>query len=266
MVVLQSAILHDTIEDTKVTKETLLAEFGETVADLVDGVTKLDKIQFETREAATAESFRKMLLAMARDLRVILIKLADRLHNMRTLESMSAEGRRRIARETLDVYAPIAQRLGMNKLKSELQELGFRMLYPRRHAVIAARIKAMIGNRREIMSKIEAALAARLREDGIQARIVSRIKSSYSIYRKMRGDHKSFAEVMDVYGVRVIVANVSQCYQALGTAHGLYKPLDNRFKDYIFFLKIELSKRFCLLQQRILIFSILKTSSVYKIF
>ena len=230
---LQAAILHDTIEDTPVTKETLLSDFGETVADLVDGVTKLDKVQFASREAATAESFRKMLLAMARDLRVILIKLADRLHNMRTLEAQGGESRRRIARETLDVYAPIAQRLGMNKLKSELQELGFRALYPRRHAVIAARIKAMIGNRREIMSKIEQALSARLKEDGLQARIVSRIKSPYSIYRKMTGDHKSFAEVMDVYGVRVIVSSVSQCYQALGTAHGLYKPLDNRFKDYI---------------------------------
>ncbi|MCC6594120.1 MAG: bifunctional (p)ppGpp synthetase/guanosine-3',5'-bis(diphosphate) 3'-pyrophosphohydrolase [Xanthomonadales bacterium] len=230
---LQAAILHDTIEDTSVTKNTLLADFGETVADLVDGVTKLDKVQFASRETATAESFRKMLLAMARDLRVILIKLADRLHNMRTLESMSADGRRRIARETLDVYAPIAQRLGMNKLKSELQELGFRVLHPRRHAVIGARIKAMIGNRREIMGKIEQALAQRLREDGLQARIVSRIKSPYSIYRKMRGDHKTFAEVMDVYGVRVIVATVGECYRALGTAHGMYKPLENRFKDYI---------------------------------
>jgi len=230
---LMAGILHDTIEDTLVTKELLLTEFGETVADLVDGVTKLDKVEFASREAATAESFRKMLLAMARDLRVILIKLADRLHNMRTLESMSPEGRRRIARETLEVYAPIAQRLGMNKLKSELQELGFKSLYPRRHAIVAARIKAMIGNRREIMSKIEQALSIRLKEDGLQARIVSRIKSSYSIYRKMRGEHKSFAEVMDVYGVRVIVASVSQCYQALGAAHGLYKPLDNRFKDYI---------------------------------
>jgi GTP diphosphokinase / guanosine-3',5'-bis(diphosphate) 3'-diphosphatase len=230
---LMAGILHDTIEDTIVTKEVLLAEFGETVADLVDGVTKLDKVQFASREAATAESFRKMLLAMARDLRVILIKLADRLHNMRTLESMGSEGRRRIARETLDVYAPIAQRLGMNKLKSELQELGFRALYPRRHAVIASRIKAMIGNRREVMSKIETALSHRLKEDGLPGRIVSRIKSPYSIYRKMRGDHKSFAEVVDVYGVRVIVASVSQCYQVLGTAHGLYKPLDNRFKDYI---------------------------------
>ena len=230
---LMAGILHDTIEDTPLTKEELIGEFGETVADLVDGVTKLDKVQFASREAATAESFRKMLLAMARDLRVILIKLADRLHNMRTLDSMSDEGRRRIARETLDVYAPIAQRLGMNKLKSELQDLGFRSLYPRRHAVIAARIKAMIGNRREVMGKIEAALSQRLKEDGLQARIVSRIKSPYSIYKKMQGDHKSFAEVMDVYGVRVIVASVSQCYQALGPAHGLYKPLDNRFKDYI---------------------------------
>jgi len=230
---LMAGILHDTIEDTPLTKEQLVSEFGETVADLVDGVTKLDKVQFASREAATAESFRKMLLAMARDLRVILIKLADRLHNMRTLDSMNAEGRARIARETLDVYAPIAQRLGMNKLKSELQELGFRILYPVRHAVISARIKSMIGNRREIMSKLESALTLRLKEDGLHARIVSRVKSPFSIYRKMLDDHRSFAEVMDVYGVRVIVGSVTQCYQALGAAHGIYKPLDNRFKDYI---------------------------------
>jgi guanosine-3',5'-bis(diphosphate) 3'-pyrophosphohydrolase len=230
---LMAGILHDTIEDTPLTKEQLVEEFGETVADLVDGVTKLDKVKFASREAATAESFRKMLLAMARDLRVILIKLADRLHNMRTIDSMNSEGKSRIARETLDVYAPIAQRLGMNKLKSELQELGFRILYPMRHAVIAARIKSMIGNRREIMSKLEAALGARLKEEGLAARIVSRVKSPFSIYRKMLDDHRSFAEVMDVYGVRVIVGSVSQCYQALGAAHGIYKPLDNRFKDYI---------------------------------
>ncbi len=230
---LMAAILHDTIEDTPVTKDELVSEFGQTVADLVDGVTKLDKVEFASREAATAESFRKMLLAMARDLRVILIKLADRLHNMRTLDSMSPASRRRVARETLEVYAPIAQRLGMNKLKGELQELGFRALHPMRHRVIAARIKAMIGNRRELMGKIETAIAQRLREDGLHARIVSRIKAPYSIYRKMHGEHKSFAEVMDVYGVRVIVGTVSQCYQALGPVHALFKPLDNRFKDYI---------------------------------
>ncbi len=231
---LQAGILHDTIEDCPgITKESLRAEFGDNVADLVDGVTKLDKVQFATREAATAESFRKMLLAMARDLRVMLIKLADRLHNMRTLEAQSGPSQRRIARETLEVYAPIAQRLGMNKLKSELQELSFKALYPHRHSVIGARIKAMIGNRREIMSKIEAALSARLKEDGLHARVVGRVKSPYSIYRKMLGDHKTFAEVMDVYGLRIIVSKVSQCYQALGTAHAMYKPLDNRFKDYI---------------------------------
>jgi guanosine-3',5'-bis(diphosphate) 3'-pyrophosphohydrolase len=230
---IMAAILHDTIEDTPVTKEQLEASFGQTVADLVDGVTKLDKVEFASREAANAESFRKMLLAMARDLRVILIKLADRLHNMRTLDAMSPAKRRRVARETLEVYAPIAQRLGMNKLKSELQDLGFRALYPMRHRVIAARIQAMIGNRRELMGKIETAISQRLREDGLQARIVSRIKTPYSIYRKMRSERKSFAEVMDVYGVRVIVGSVSQCYQALGPVHALYKPLDHRFKDYI---------------------------------
>jgi guanosine-3',5'-bis(diphosphate) 3'-pyrophosphohydrolase len=230
---IMAAILHDTIEDTPVTKEQLEASFGQTVADLVDGVTKLDKVEFASREAANAESFRKMLLAMARDLRVILIKLADRLHNMRTLDAMSPAKRRRVARETLEVYAPIAQRLGMNKLKNELQDLGFRALYPMRHRVIAARIQAMIGNRRELMGQIESAISQRLREDGLQARIVSRIKTPYSIYRKMRSERKSFAEVMDVYGVRVIVGSVSQCYQALGPVHALYKPLDHRFKDYI---------------------------------
>ena len=230
---LAAAILHDTIEDCGVTKAQLEADFGATVADLVDGVTKLDKVQFESREAAAAESFRKMLLAMARDLRVILIKLADRLHNMRTLESMSDGSRRRIARETLEVYAPIAQRLGMNKLKSELQELGFKALYPRRHAVISARLNALLGHRRELMVKIESNLLRKLHEEHIGARIVSRVKTPYSIYRKMLSDHKTFAEVMDVYGLRVIVSSVMQCYQALGAAHNLYKPLDNRFKDYI---------------------------------
>ncbi|MFC4822185.1 RelA/SpoT family protein [Dokdonella ginsengisoli] len=228
-----AAILHDTLEDTQLTSEQIAAEFGDVVVELVDGVTKLDKVRFRSRQEAAAESFRKMLLAMARDLRVILIKLADRLHNMRTLGAMEPEARRRIARETLEIYAPIAQRLGMNRFKSELQDLGFRALHPDRHRVIAERIRAVLGNRREAMARIEAALNARLESEQIPHRTVSRIKSPYSIYSKMRNEHKSFAQVMDVYGFRVVVDSVSHCYHTLGAVHGLYKPLDGRFRDFI---------------------------------
>jgi GTP diphosphokinase / guanosine-3',5'-bis(diphosphate) 3'-diphosphatase len=228
-----AAILHDTLEDTPLSRSELEAGFGTTVAELVDGVTKLDKVRFLSQQEAAAESFRKMLLAMARDLRVILIKLADRLHNMRTLGAMAPDSRRRIARETLDIYAPIAQRLGMNKFKSELQELGFRMLFPLRHRVIAARIRSLLGNRRESMGKIEAALSARLHAERIAHRVISRIKSPYSIYTKMRAEHKSFTQVMDVYGFRVVVNSTMQCYHALGAVHSLYKPLEARFRDFI---------------------------------
>jgi len=228
-----AAILHDTLEDTKLTSEQITAEFGANVTELVDGVTKLDKVRFRSRQEAAAESFRKMLLAMARDLRVILIKLADRLHNMRTLGAMDADSRRRIARETLDIYAPIAQRLGMNRFKSELQDLGFRTLYPDRHRVIAARIRSVLGNRREAMSRIEHALDVRLGGEGIPHRAISRIKSPYSIYSKMKSEHKSFAQMMDVYGFRVVVDSVAHCYQSLGAVHALYKPLEGRFKDFI---------------------------------
>ncbi|MEO8673592.1 MAG: bifunctional (p)ppGpp synthetase/guanosine-3',5'-bis(diphosphate) 3'-pyrophosphohydrolase [Tahibacter sp.] len=229
-----AAILHDTLEDTPLTRAELAREFGEPVAELVDGVTKLDKLQFKSRQEAAAESFRKMLLAMARDLRVILIKLADRLHNMRTLGSMDVDSRRRIARETLEIYAPIAQRLGMNRFKAELQELGFRAMHPDRYRVIEARIRSALGNRREAMARIEVAVIARLGTEGIKARVVSRIKSPYSIYKKMRGEHKSFNQVMDVYGFRVVTDNnVMRCYHALGAVHGLYKPLDARFRDFI---------------------------------
>jgi guanosine-3',5'-bis(diphosphate) 3'-pyrophosphohydrolase len=228
-----AAILHDTLEDTPIRAADLTAEFGSTVSELVDGVTKLDKLQFKSRQEAAAESFRKMLLAMARDLRVILIKLADRLHNMRTLASMEPEARRRIALETLEIYAPIAQRLGMNSFKAELQDLGFRAMYPNRHRIISARIRTALGNRREAMAKIEAALDARLDAENIPHRTVSRIKSAYSIYRKMKSEQKSFAQVMDVYGFRVVVQTVMHCYQALGAVHALYKPLDGRFRDFI---------------------------------
>ena len=228
-----AAILHDTLEDTALTSAQIEAEFGQTVVALVDGVTKLDKVRFRSRQEAAAESFRKMLLAMARDLRVILIKLADRLHNMRTLGAMEAESRRRIARETLEIYAPIAQRLGMNRFKAELQDLGFRMLHPDRHRVIAERIRTVLGNRREAMTRIEDALETRLAVESLPHRVVSRIKSPYSIYTKMRAEHKSFAQVMDVYGFRVVVDSVAHCYQALGAVHALYKPLDGRFRDFI---------------------------------
>ncbi|MDN5924002.1 MAG: bifunctional (p)ppGpp synthetase/guanosine-3',5'-bis(diphosphate) 3'-pyrophosphohydrolase, partial [Xanthomonadales bacterium] len=228
-----AAILHDTLEDTKLSREELQGEFGQTVTELVDGVTKLERVHFSSRQEATAESFRKMLMAVARDLRVILIKLADRLHNMRTLTSMTPESRRRIARETLEVYAPIAQRLGMNRIRSELQDIGFRSLYPDRYRIIAENIRKLVGNRREAMATIEAELAARLAADGIEARVVGRVKSPYSIYSKMRTEQKSFAQVMDVYGFRVITDEVRHVYQALGTIHALYKPVERRFKDFI---------------------------------
>ena len=228
-----AAILHDTLEDTELSRDVLASEFGDVVADLVDGVTKLDKMRFGSRQEADAESFRKMLLAMARDIRVILIKLADRLHNMRTLGAKDSDSRRRIARETLEIFAPIAQRLGMNKFKAELQDLGFRALYPDRYRVISERIRAAIGNRREAMGKIEAALSTRLSADHLQSRVVGRIKSPWSIYSKMRGEHKSFTQLMDVYGFRVVVDSAMSCYMALGVVHALYKPVDKRFKDFI---------------------------------
>ena len=228
-----AAILHDALEDTPLERSAIEAEFGEPVAELVDGVTKLDKLQFRDRQEAAAESFRKMLLAMARDLRVILIKLADRLHNMRTLDAMSHDARRRIARETLDIYAPIAQRLGMNKIKAELQDLGFKALHPLRHAVLAKRIQAQPVLRREAMAKIEAALAQKLAHEGLPNRLVGRVKSPFSIYMKMKSENKTLDQVMDVFGFRVVVPSVMQCYHALGAVHSLYKPLDARFRDFI---------------------------------
>jgi guanosine-3',5'-bis(diphosphate) 3'-pyrophosphohydrolase len=230
---LVAAILHDTIEDTPLTRESLAGEFGETVAELVEGVTKLDKLQFEDRREAAAESFRKMLLAMARDLRVILIKLADRLHNMRTLGAQSTEARDRIARETLEIYAPIAQRLGMNLIKAELQDLGFRALHPWRHAVLEKRIRTQPLLRREALARIEAQLAQRLTKEGLQYRLVSRVKSPWSIYDKMRAEGKTFDQVMDVFGFRMVVTSVPACYHALGVVHSVFKPLDGRFRDFI---------------------------------
>lgn len=230
---IMAAILHDTLEDTSLDHADIEKRFGTSVVELVEGVTKLDQLHFRSRQEAVAESFRKMLLAMARDVRVILIKLADRLHNMRTLGAKSSSSRRRIARETLEIYAPIARRLGMNKIKGELQDLGFRALYPDRHRVISARIKSAIGNRRKAMERIENALETRLASDDIPAHIVSRIKSPWSIYTKMRNDQKTFSQVMDVYGFRVVTDSVMHCYCALGAIHALYKPVEGRFKDFI---------------------------------
>ncbi|MCD9088013.1 bifunctional (p)ppGpp synthetase/guanosine-3',5'-bis(diphosphate) 3'-pyrophosphohydrolase [Stenotrophomonas sp. SY1] len=228
-----AAILHDTIEDTPLTREELAGEFGSTVADLVDGVTKLDKLKFRDRQEAAAESFRKMLLAMSRDLRVIMIKLADRLHNMRTLGAQSAEARRRIAMETLDIYAPIAQRLGMNLIKSELQNLGFRALYPWRHAILEKHIRSQPVVRREAMAQVEVQLSQRLAREGLEHRLISRIKTPWSIYTKMHEENKSFDQVMDVFGFRLVVRNVPNCYHALGAVHAAFKPLDGRFRDFI---------------------------------
>ncbi|HOV96807.1 MAG TPA: bifunctional (p)ppGpp synthetase/guanosine-3',5'-bis(diphosphate) 3'-pyrophosphohydrolase [Thermomonas sp.] len=230
---LVAAVLHDTIEDTPLTRADIATQFGETVAELVDGVTKLDKLSFASRQEAAAESFRKMLLAMSRDLRVILIKLADRLHNMRTLGAQSAEARRRIAIETLEIFAPIAQRLGMNLIKAELQDLGFRALHPWRHAVIDKRIRSQPLLRREALAQIEAKLAQRLALEKLEHQLVGRVKTPWSVYTKMRGQGRSFDQVMDVFGFRLVMATVPDCYHALGVVHAVYKPLDGRFRDFI---------------------------------
>jgi guanosine-3',5'-bis(diphosphate) 3'-pyrophosphohydrolase len=228
-----AAILHDTIEDTPLTREEIESRFGEEIAELVDGVTKLDKMKFRTRVEADAESFRKLMLAMSRDLRVIFIKLADRMHNMRTLGSMNPQSRRRIARETLDIYAPIADRLGMNSIKSELQDLGFANLYPWRHRTIAEHISTVTGDRSEIIADIHKALKRKMNEAGIPCEIKGREKTPYSIYRKMLIKDLSFSEVNDVYGFRIITHSEPHCYLALGAVHGLYRPKPGRFKDHI---------------------------------
>ncbi len=230
---LMAALLHDVTEDTEIDNRQIGERFGKVTAELVDGVSKLDKIEFQSIEDAQAENFRKMLLAMARDVRVILIKLADRLHNMRTLETLRPDKRRRIARETLEIYAPIANRLGLNNLYRELQELAFRHVFPLRYRVLAKAIKAARGNRREVVGKILAGIRARLEEAGIEAEVMGREKHLYGIYRKMRGKSLSFSQVLDIYGFRVIVRDVPTCYLVLGALHGLYKPVPGKFKDYI---------------------------------
>jgi guanosine-3',5'-bis(diphosphate) 3'-pyrophosphohydrolase len=230
---LTAALLHDVMEDTTVTKTEISRNFGRPVAELVDGVSKLDRIEFETQEKAQAESFRKMLLAMARDVRVILIKLADRLHNMRTLDAVEPRKRRRIARETLEIYAPIANRLGLNAIYQELDDLAFKHLYPDRYRVLAKAVKAARGNRREVVGKVMEAIKRRLKENAVEAQVHGREKHLYSIYRKMREKHLSFAQVLDVFGFRIIVKDVHACYVALGVLHGLFKPIPGKFKDYI---------------------------------
>ena len=228
-----AAILHDVIEDTPTLKEEINRRFGQEVADLVDGVSKLDQIQFKSREEAQAESFRKMLFAMVRDIRVIMVKLADRTHNMRTLGAMPPAKRRTVARETLDIYAPIAHRLGMHAIKTELEDLGFRSLYPRRYRVIESAVRRAKGNQKQFVGRISDSLKAALMKAGIEARIEGREKDPYSIYQKMRRKKVPLAEIVDVYGFRIVVDAVDASYRTLGHVHGVYKPMPGRFKDYI---------------------------------
>ncbi|MDP5324894.1 MAG: RelA/SpoT family protein [Litorivicinaceae bacterium] len=230
---LMAAMLHDVIEDTGIAKDALEHQFGSAVAELVDGVSKLTHISFETRAEAQAENFQKMTLAMARDIRVIIVKLADRLHNMRTIGSLSPEKRRRIARETLDIYSPIANRLGMYELRSELHELAYRAMYPMRIERIERAVSAVSGNRKKIVAEIQEVLESAVTKAGIKARVQGREKAANSIYRKMRDQRKSFTDIMDVYGFRIITDNVDECYRVLGIVHNLYKPKPGRFKDYI---------------------------------
>jgi len=230
---LMAALLHDVIEDTHYSKDDLSLAFGETVAELVEGVSKLDKLQFSSKQEAQAENFRKMLMAMVQDIRVILIKLADRTHNMRTLGSLRPDKRRRIALETLEIYSPLAHRLGIHDIKNELEDLGFQAMYPMRHRALRSAVNQARGNRKEIIEKTQNELVQRLASYGIQGTVLGREKHLYSIYRKMKNKELSFTEVMDIYAFRVVVGSVDNCYRVLGAMHGMYKPIENRFKDYI---------------------------------
>ncbi len=230
---LMAAMLHDVIEDTAVPKEALEQQFGEVVTELVDGVSKLTHIKFGSQEEKQAGNFQKMAMAMARDIRVILVKLADRLHNMRTLSAMPPEKKRRIANETLEIYAPIANRLGISNIRIELEDLCFAAKHPMRSNMIQKAVKAARGNRSELVERISEALKTRLKEEGLKARVIGREKHLFSIYRKMKEQKKSFNQIMDVYGFRIIVDNVDSCYRALGFVHNFYKPVPGRFKDYI---------------------------------
>lgn len=230
---LMAALLHDVIEDTHHNKEDLSEQFGETVGELVEGVSKLEKIHFSSTQEAQAENFRKMMMAMVQDIRVILIKLADRTHNMRTLGSLRPDKRRRIARETLEIYAPIANRLGIHEIKNELEELGFQAMYPMRYRALGNAVKQARGNRKEVIENTRNEIETRLAAVQINATVTGREKHLYSIYCKMKNKELMFNEVMDIYAFRVVVDSVDHCYRALGAMHGLYKPVESRFKDYI---------------------------------
>jgi len=235
---IMAALLHDVIEDQGVTKTEIAERFGAKVAELVDGLSKLDKMEFRNREEAQAENFRKMLLAMARDVRVILVKLADRLHNMRTLGAVPSEKRRRVARETIDIYAPIAHRLGLNNTYRELQDLSFANFNPNRYATLEKAVKAARGNRREVVGKILEAVQRTIADAKITAEVTGREKTIYSIYKKMRDKQLSFSQVLDVYGFRVVVDSALECYTCIGALHALYKPVPGKFKDYIAIPKV----------------------------
>ncbi|MGL6181132.1 MAG: RelA/SpoT family protein [Aestuariivirga sp.] len=228
-----AALLHDVLEDTGTSKRELAEKFGREVADLVDGLSKLDKMEFASYQEAQAENFRKMLMAMARDLRVVLIKLADRQHNLQTMAAMRPDKRRRIAIETLEIYAPIALRLGLSKLYRELQDISFRLIHPHRAEVLTKALLASRGNRHELLARIQDGIVGKLAGAGLNAEVFGREKSLYSIYRKMREKTLSFSQVLDIYGFRVVVADVPACYLALGVLHSLYKPVPGKFKDYI---------------------------------
>jgi len=228
-----AAILHDVVEDTPATLGEIQEKFGEDIAQIVDGVSKLDQIQFRSRAEAQAESFRKMMLAMIEDIRVILVKLSDRLHNMQTLGAMPAAKKKRIARETLDIYAPIANRLGINRLKVQLEDLGFKHLHPFRYRVLENALRKSKGSQRQIVKRISEQFGKAMAEDGIEGEVIGRKKHLYSIYRKMAEKKRLLSDVVDVYGFRIICDDVSTCYQTLGLVHQLYKPMPGRFKDYI---------------------------------
>ena len=230
---LMAALMHDTIEDCGVTKSEIIELFGSPTADLVDGLTKLDKLQFSTREEGQAESFRKMLLAMSRDVRVILIKLCDRLHNMRTMEAMALDKRGRIARETIEIFAPIAHRLGLNQMYRELQDLSFRFMYPWRYAAVGKALERARGTRRDIVDRMRRDVEKSFAEARTKVTVYSREKTVFSIYRKMREKHAGFAQVNDIFGFRIVVNSLPECYLSLGTLHQMYKPVPGRFKDYI---------------------------------
>ena len=230
---IMAALMHDAMEDCGVTKAELIQRFGAPTAELVDGLTKLDRLQFNTREEGQAESFRKMLLAMSRDVRVIIVKLADRLHNMRTMDAMAPGKRMRIARETLDIYAPIAHRLGLNQVYRELQDLAFALLFPWRHAVLRKALERARGHRRDIVDRVRQEVEKAFASHKLKVEISGREKTTFSIYRKMREKHDGFAGVNDIFGFRLVVGELRDCYWALGILHQLYKPMPGRFKDYI---------------------------------